>query len=162
MRCMNMHRSQWLHALQLLQRGDLQIQIFQTALCPSGFGQDEWGEGKGKQLVEQWDKHNWKDSECRELLGSKNENSCLHLHVHATSPQPKYPPTNVTTRFMMFFALFNQSLFPSVLATLQQLLAQLLWLCTFNQVLPRAASLQAVISDPARNLWQIHSPWVRP
>lgn len=39
-----------------------------------------------------------------------------------------------------------------VLTTLQQPLAQLLWLCTFNQASLRAASLQAVISGPAKPL----------
>lgn len=154
LRCRNTCRSQWLHAAQLLQGGGLQVQIFQSALYLSGFGQEDLREGRGKELVQQWDKCNWKDSEGREVVGSKYVNLCLHLHVHATSPRPKYNPTNVTTtRFMMFFAVFNQSSFPPALATLQQPLALFLWLCTFNQEWPRAASLQAVISDPARNLW---------
>lgn len=137
LRCRNTCRSQWLHALQLLHGGDLQGLIFQSALCLNGFGRDEWREGKGKERVEQWDKHCWKDSEGRELLGSKNVNTCLHFHVHATSPHPKYITMDATTtRFIMFFAVFNQSLFPPGLAIPQQPLAHFLWLCTFNQVLP--------------------------
>lgn len=110
-------QSQWLHESSCSREEIRRYWSFSKHYAWVGLVKSGWIKRvKGKELVEQWDYHRWKDSEGREVLGSKNVNTCLHLHVCATSPHPKYIPMDVTTTgFMIFFAVFNQFLFPPVL-----------------------------------------------